>query len=98
MSLPPVWILGAAAAAFLLTIRYVLVKKSKGYQRLPPGPKGYPFIGNALEFPTTDQAKVFKAKFSHYGVYNHLTISISPLTRCTSRYVPHGDPFPLLLS
>ena len=78
MSFPPVWILGAAGAALLLAIRYALVKISRGYQRLPPGPKGYPFIGNALEFPTTDQAKVFKAKFSHYGAPNHLTTSRTP--------------------
>lgn len=37
---------------FALPAWYWLRRRSKGNPPRPPGPKGYPFIGNILDFPT----------------------------------------------
>ena len=38
-------------------------------RRLPPGPKGYPIIGNIYDVPPTEGWTAFKAMSERYGQY-----------------------------
>ena len=52
-------ILGCAALARLARWR--------SHPRLPPGPKGYPIVGNLLDLPPTHFWEVFSAWGKQYG-------------------------------
>ncbi len=45
--------------------------------RLPPGPRGLPFIGNVFDMPTDKPWSVFGRWGETYGMYNALHVSRS---------------------
>jgi len=48
------------ALGIILITKWVLTRVSAGARLpYPPGPKAVPFIGNALDLPTQDAARVF---------------------------------------
>ncbi|KAI0069200.1 cytochrome P450 [Artomyces pyxidatus] len=53
------------AGVALYLVRLFLTKKPLG--PIPPGPKGLPILGNALEFPQTEQWKTFSEWGNKYG-------------------------------
>jgi len=52
MSIPEKYV-GSALAVITVVIALALLRKQRAPRRLPypPGPKGYPVIGNLLDFP-----------------------------------------------
>ena len=45
---------------------------------LPPGPPGWPLIGNLLDFPTDAPYKTFGAMSSKYGKYMLASYKVHP--------------------
>ena len=43
--------------------------------RLPPGPPGYPFIGNILDVPNGDMAPAFRDLNKKYGTHDYCGLS-----------------------
>ena len=60
------WLAAAIAISSLVLLR-VLSRLLGRHQRLPPGPKGWPLVGNIFDFPTTDQARAFRDLAPNYG-------------------------------
>ncbi|CAL1710835.1 unnamed protein product [Somion occarium] len=60
--------------AFFLWLR----RSVKGRLPLPPGPKGYPFIGNMLDMPTVTPWKVFQEWCKVYGDVIYLDLPGRP--------------------
>ena len=59
------------ATVFILISIFVLKKALLGAiksLRLPPGPKGWPILGNLFDFPTTNQAGIFHKLAAQYGM------------------------------
>ena len=62
-----------AVVAFILIVKYRLKLLRKQSLPLPPGPKGWPLIGNLFDFPTTNQAKIFRDQYAQHGVSLRVT-------------------------
>ena len=67
--LPPLATL--LAGIIVLRVIYWLLKAPSS--PLPPGPRGWPIIGNALDFPREDRARGFRDLSAQYG--RHLSAS-----------------------
>lgn len=48
---------------------YVGIQQLKPSRRFPPGPKGFPFVGNALDFPKREQGRRFRDLSKQYGMF-----------------------------
>jgi hypothetical protein len=57
-------VLGALGVVYYAA-RWVLTAKDRAH--LPPGPKPLPFLGNALQMPTSGQVEAFRAMSRMYG-------------------------------
>lgn len=57
-------VVGALGAAYYAA-RWVFGAKAETH--LPPGPKPLPFVGNALQMPTSGQVEAFRAMSKTYG-------------------------------
>ncbi|PCH38746.1 cytochrome P450 [Wolfiporia cocos MD-104 SS10] len=53
---------------------YQYLKKHSRQQLLPPGPRGIPFFGNALQIPLEQQWKVLASWAKTYGDVMHLSV------------------------
>lgn len=62
--MPPM-ILAVAFTAFCILLLARLAKRRS--VALPPGPQGWPIIGNALDFPTSHQWKTFAQWGDRWG-------------------------------
>ena len=51
----------------LSTAALVLNRKWRGVARLPPGPAGYPVIGNLLSMPTSEEWLYWSKLSARYG-------------------------------
>lgn len=51
----------------LVLALYVGIRVLTSTPRLPPGPRGFPLIGNALDFPKEDQGRKFHDLSKQYG-------------------------------
>jgi hypothetical protein len=72
----PVVLLG-----FCLVAAYLLARRKKyGKYPLPPGPKGFPIIGNLLDMPTSDEWVTFQkwSKDFGLGLFSILLLARSP--------------------
>ena len=64
-----------------LPVWYWLRRRSRNTLPYPPGPKGYPLIGNVLDFPTgVPSWEGFMTMAKQHGEINHFTNT----PRCTS--------------
>lgn len=60
----PVALIGA------LTASAVLLRRQRASSLpLPPGPKGWPVIGNLLEFPSSERQVKFKEWSKEFGLF-----------------------------
>ncbi|KAI0674473.1 CyP450 monooxygenase [Trametes maxima] len=66
--LPSSWTGALVAVAVFLLSRQVYLTTRRRHP-LPPGPKGYPFIGNALDMPSRDLGRDFRDLCTKYGTY-----------------------------
>lgn len=57
------------AGLTLLFFVYRFALRPTSSLSFPPGPKGWPIIGNLFDFPKTDQAHCFRKMADQYGVY-----------------------------
>jgi hypothetical protein len=57
--------LGAASVAALLIIKHF--RASKCHAPLPPGPPGYPLIGNLFDFPDEERWLTYTQWAKQYG-------------------------------
>lgn len=60
------WILISLFTLFLYLLRATVHRRK--FHRLPPGPKGLPFVGNALQIPSEHPQHVFHAWAKTYGM------------------------------
>ena len=59
----------AIAGIGLVTVLYTLLRARRGASKvLPPGPKGYPLIGNVFDFPKEKDALHWAKYHKLYGV------------------------------
>ena len=60
---------GTALAVVTVAIALVVARRRRGSRRppYPPGPKGYPIIGNMLDFPETPVWEGFAKMAKEYG-------------------------------
>jgi len=69
---------------------------STSRSKLPPGPKGLPIIGNALDIPVKNQWSWFKSIGKQYGetlfltVLGHRYLVLNTQEACTELLVKHG--------
>jgi hypothetical protein len=61
----PLWIGGILALILVLIPLYVLSKRAR--LPLPPGPKGWPLIGNLFDIPNTNFATIYTDWAQKYG-------------------------------
>ena len=59
--------------ALYLAVRFLLHKRNLG--PLPPGPKGWPLIGNVSDFPDTHEGRFFAKHRALYGEGNFSLMS-----------------------
>lgn len=52
-----------------LFVRRIRTRDGRASNPFPPGPQGWPVIGNLLEFPKTGQAQYFRKMASFHGVF-----------------------------
>ncbi|KAI0299840.1 cytochrome P450 [Russula brevipes] len=57
----------AAVLGFFLVAFYVARRKKRGDYPLPPGPKGFPIIGNLLDMPTRNEWMTFQKWSKDFG-------------------------------
>ena len=72
------YVLLVADASFLFILIAIAVHYVQGKRRLarlPPGPKPWPIVGNAWDFPTTHEGRFFVRHREVYGTWQ------------TSRYI-----------
>jgi hypothetical protein len=70
MASPTVLALAAVFCAFF--VRYLLQRRTERRKALPPGPPGYPLIGNALEIPTSQEWLTYAKWGKQYGTTEQL--------------------------
>ncbi|KAJ7207518.1 cytochrome P450 [Mycena pura] len=68
--------IGVVAAALSLSAFYHF--RTRRMQRLPPGPKGYPFIGNVFDMPESYSWKTFAKWGEQYGGIMSVTLLRQP--------------------
>lgn len=73
-------ITATAVALFLL---YALIKRQKRTQKLPPGPKGLPLLGNLREWPREKPWLTFTAWGQQYGKLKFMLFNFTELTAAT---------------
>lgn len=56
----------AGLIAALVVRKWLLKTSSHSY---PPGPSGWPVVGNAFDFPQVDQGRAFRDLCTQYGAY-----------------------------
>ena len=66
LSFPPCELL-ALSVGLLSCIGYVLWRSTHARMSLPPGPRGYPFIGNLLDWPFEHGWLTFKQWGDKFG-------------------------------
>ena len=66
-SLP--WIAGATA---LVGASILLMRALSNTSSLPPGPPGYPIIGNLFDVPTGDRPKAYQQMSRDFGTHASL--------------------------
>ncbi|KIJ45825.1 hypothetical protein M422DRAFT_165839 [Sphaerobolus stellatus SS14] len=71
------WQLPALLVASLFLI--LLIVRNYSFKNLPPGPKGLPIIGNALDMPTDKEWLKFTKWKQQYGNIIHLSVFGSPI-------------------
>ncbi|CCM03828.1 uncharacterized protein FIBRA_05977 [Fibroporia radiculosa] len=75
-----------AGPLFILLVACVLLLyvKSLSQKRLPPGPRGLPLIGNALQVPAGREWATFAAWAQMYGDFMYLSVFGRPMVVLTS--------------
>lgn len=68
----PILLLPAALLTLALLRWFKRVPSSSLSLPLPPGPKGYPIIGNVFDIPVSLQWKTFFEWSNIYGAFNAL--------------------------
>lgn len=70
MSIPEKYV-GSALAVAITAIVIVTLRKKRGSKHppYPPGPKGYPVIGNVLDFPQNPIWEGFAKMCQEYGEF-----------------------------
>jgi len=70
---------GSALLAVAAAIVFALLRRQRGPRRLPypPGPKGYPIIGNVLDFPKGTLWEGFAKMAAEYGERRAFRVSHS---------------------
>jgi len=53
----------------------VCLARWPSHSRLPPGPRGYPIVGNFFDFPSTQPWKQFGAWGQQYGGFTSAQLS-----------------------
>lgn len=66
------FLIGAPIFIFVLSKIYFLRKRGmRNGLKKPPGPKGWPLIGNLLDMPTSNQYLTYMAWGKKYGERHH---------------------------
>ncbi|TFK27920.1 cytochrome P450 [Coprinopsis marcescibilis] len=71
--------IGLAGSALVLTLSFFSMRRSPRRLPYPPGPRGYPVIGNILDLPTEFQFKAFHDLASKYGDMIYYTVLGQPI-------------------
>jgi hypothetical protein len=67
------WQLSTAGVIALILALILLYRASKRDRLpLPPGPKGWPLIGNLLDIPQSDVVKTYAEWARKYGAWCHI--------------------------
>ena len=70
--------------AALLTALFLLRRKQYNSKPSPPGPSGYPLIGNVFDLPSNHVWEYFADKTKEYGAYNASILPRGPSVRLKS--------------
>ena len=69
--------LAAVVLAIVITVLVTLINRRKLQAPYPPGPKGLPFIGNALQLPKEHEWLTYTSWGEQYGA-NVVTLNMIP--------------------
>ncbi|KAI0078416.1 cytochrome P450 [Panus rudis PR-1116 ss-1] len=74
------WLTFAALACIVLVSQFVRsrLRRLAGKLPFPPGPKGYPIIGNLLDLPTVEPSKTYREWSNIYGDVVYLDLPFRP--------------------
>ncbi|KAI8996338.1 cytochrome P450 [Trametes punicea] len=64
----PVWVL------LLFSLTFIVVKTRLHHRRIPPGPQGFPLLGNLFDFPKSHYGEKFSKMAAEYGDIVHLSL------------------------
>ncbi|KAI0639364.1 cytochrome P450 [Trametes polyzona] len=71
--------IGAAVLCILALRTFVRARHHTRSRPLPPGPKGYPILGNALDIPLSKQWLTFQRWAKEYGDILHISLLGQPV-------------------
>ncbi|KZT12901.1 cytochrome P450 [Laetiporus sulphureus 93-53] len=75
---------GAALLAIFLTARIVQRRRSASAPHLPPGPKGWPMLGNLLDLPISHEWKTFSEWSDRWGDIMSIQLLNQPIVIISS--------------